>query len=81
MLARRTPDDAYWAPEMEKLAARSPSADLAPSERTERFRLGSDQLLRDAQGRSRTSMDDFAVAKVDGVERPAHSRPRFTVGY
>jgi putative NADH-flavin reductase len=59
----------------------SPSADFAPGERTGHFRLGGDQLLRDAQGQSRISMEDFAIAMVDEIERPAHSRQRFTVGY
>lgn len=58
----------------------SPSADFAPGRRTGHFRLGQNQLLRDAQGKSRISMEDFAVAMVDEVERPAHSRQRFTVG-
>jgi uncharacterized protein len=59
----------------------SPSADFAPGERTGHFRLGHNQLLRDAQGKSRISMEDFAIAMVDEVEQPAHSRQRFTVGY
>ncbi len=59
----------------------SPSADFAPGERTGHFRLGGDQLLRDAQGKSHVSMEDFAIAMVDEVERPTHSRERFTVGY
>jgi putative NADH-flavin reductase len=59
----------------------SPSADFAPGERTGHFRLGGDQLLRDAQGESHISMEDFAIAMVDEVEKHAHSRQRFTVGY
>lgn len=59
----------------------SPSADFAPGERTGRFRLGDDRLLSDAQGESHISMEDFAIAMVDELERPAHSRRRFTVGY
>ena len=59
----------------------SPSPDFAPGERTGQFRLGGDQLLRDAKGRSHISMEDFAIAMVDEVEKPAHSRQRFTVGY
>jgi hypothetical protein len=46
-----------------------------------RFRLGTDQLLCDAQGKSHISMEDFAIAMVDELERHAHSRQRFTVGY
>lgn len=59
----------------------SPSAVLSPGERTGHFRLGGDQLLRDASGNSAISMEDYAVAMVDELERPAHSRRRFTVGY
>lgn len=59
----------------------SPSADFAPGERTGRFRLGGDQLLSDAKGKSHISMEDFAIAMVDELEQPAHSRQRFTVGY
>jgi putative NADH-flavin reductase len=59
----------------------SPSADFGPGERTGNFRLGGDQLLTDANGKSHISMEDFAIAMVDEVERPAHSRQRFTVGY
>lgn len=59
----------------------SPSADFAPGERTGHFRLGGDQLLRNAQGKSHISMEDFAIATVDEVEQHAHSRQRFTVRY
>ena len=59
----------------------SPSAHLEPGERTGRFRLGTDQLLVDAQGESRISVEDYAVAMIDELERPAHSRRRFTAGY
>lgn len=59
----------------------SPSADLAPGQRTGKFRLGTDQMLKDAEGQSRISVEDYAVAMLDEVERPAHIRQRFTVGY
>ncbi|HSV35836.1 MAG TPA: NAD(P)-dependent oxidoreductase [Ramlibacter sp.] len=59
----------------------SPSAVIAPGERTGRFRLGRDTLLSNEQGESRISVEDFAVAFLDEVEKPAHSRQRFTVGY
>jgi high-affinity nickel-transport protein len=44
-------------------------------------RLGGDQLLRDAQGKSHISMEGFANAMVNEVEQHAHSRQRFKVGY
>jgi len=59
----------------------SPSADFAPGTRTGRFRLGGDQLLTDRTSKSHISMEDFAIAMADELERPAHSRQRFTVGY
>ncbi|HSE57355.1 MAG TPA: NAD(P)-dependent oxidoreductase [Nitrospiraceae bacterium] len=59
----------------------SPSADLAPGQRTGQFRLGKDQMLKDENGQSRISVEDYAVAMIDEVERPAHIRQRFTVGY
>lgn len=59
----------------------SPSADLAPGQRTGTFRLGTDQMLSDANGQSRISTQDYAVAMLDEVKRPAHIRQRFTVGY
>jgi putative NADH-flavin reductase len=59
----------------------SPSAEFVSGERTGRFRLGGDQLLTDASGRSWISMEDYAIAFVDELETPKHSRQRFTVGY
>ncbi|GAB3089215.1 NAD(P)-dependent oxidoreductase [Lysobacter terrae] len=59
----------------------SPAALIQPGERTGRFRLGGDQLLVDEQGNSRISVQDYAVAMIDELERPAHSRQRFTVAY
>ncbi|AOS65728.1 NAD(P)-dependent oxidoreductase [Actinoalloteichus hymeniacidonis] len=59
----------------------SPPALLEPGERTGRYRLGADELLVDAAGDSRISLEDFAVALVDEAERPKHHRTRFTVGY
>lgn len=59
----------------------APAALLEPGQRTGRFRLGGDQLLTDAQGRSRISVQDYAVAMIDELERPAHSRQRFSVAY
>lgn len=37
----------------------SPSAELKPGPRTGKFRLGSDQLLVDATGKSKISVQDF----------------------
>ncbi|WP_316397402.1 NAD(P)-dependent oxidoreductase [Bradyrhizobium sp. 33ap4] len=59
----------------------SPSALFVAGERTGKFRLGTDQLLTAADGKSSISFEDFAVALADEIERPAHIRRRFTVGY
>lgn len=59
----------------------SPAALLIPQERTGRYRVGKDQLLVDASGESRISLEDYAVAMLDEVERPKHHRERFSVAY
>ena len=59
----------------------SPAALITPGARTGRFRLGGDQMIADAKGDSRISMEDYAVAVIDEAEKPAHVRKRFTIGY
>jgi hypothetical protein len=58
----------------------SPSVMFVPGERTGKFRLGQNQLLTNENGSS-ISFEDYAVALVDELETPRHSRQRFTVGY
>ena len=58
----------------------SPSAMFVPGERTGKFRLGKDTLLANENGSS-ISFEDYAIALVDEIEKPAHIRQRFTVGY
>jgi len=59
----------------------SPAALLVPGERTGSYRVGKDHLLTDANGESRISLEDYAVAMLDEAERPRHKRERFTVAY
>jgi putative NADH-flavin reductase len=59
----------------------SPAAEFAPGERTGKFRIGGDQLLTDANGKSAISMEDYAIALVDELEQPKHVKQRFTVAY
>lgn len=59
----------------------SPAGTLEPGERTGKFRLGKDDLIVDASGNSHISVQDYAVAMVDELEKPAHHRERFTIGY
>lgn len=59
----------------------SPAAVIEPGPRLGHFRLGGDQLLTDADGNSRISFADYAIAMVDEVEQHRHSRQRFTAAY
>ncbi|MGW1604834.1 NAD(P)-dependent oxidoreductase [Streptomyces eurythermus] len=59
----------------------SPAATIAPGERTGAYREGLEDLLVDADGESRISTEDYAVALIDEVEEPSHLGERFTVAY
>jgi putative NADH-flavin reductase len=59
----------------------SPAANFGPGERTGRYRLGGETLMRDAAGESRISYEDLAWAIVDELEDPHHSRKRFSIAY
>jgi putative NADH-flavin reductase len=59
----------------------SPAVEIAPGERTGGFRIGGDQPVLDAEGRSRISAEDAAVAVLDEVELPRFVQRRFTIGY
>ncbi len=59
----------------------SPAGFIQPGERTGKFRLGEDALLTDAEGNSRISAEDYAVALVDELESPKRIRQRFTIAY
>ena len=52
-----------------------------PGERTGIFRLGKDDLIVDADGNSHISVEDYAIAMVDELEKPVHHFERFTIGY
>ena len=52
-----------------------------PGERHGTYRDGGDVLVVDENGDSFISGEDFAIAVVDEIENPKHSRGRFTVGY
>jgi hypothetical protein len=59
----------------------SPAAYFVPGERTGKFRMGTTGLVSDAKGESRISFADYAIALVDEIEKPAHERGSFSVGY
>jgi putative NADH-flavin reductase len=59
----------------------SPSALFVEGQRTGTFRIGQDDLLVSAEGKSWITFADYAIAMLDEVEKHAYSRQRFTVGY
>ena len=59
----------------------APPGEIAPGEKTGKFRLGGREYLTDAEGNSRISAEDFAIALVDEAEAPKHGRAIFTVAY
>ncbi|WP_460423179.1 NAD(P)-dependent oxidoreductase [Pseudomonas sp. ZL2] len=59
----------------------SPSAEFVEGARSGAYKLGKDHLLIGDKGKSWISFADYAIAMLDEVETPAHSRQRFTVGY
>jgi putative NADH-flavin reductase len=64
-----------------KWAYLSPAAEIAPGERTGKFRIGGDALLRDADGKSFITAEDYAIALIDEAESGKHVGERFCVAY
>jgi len=58
-----------------------PPAELAPGERRGVYRAGTDTMLLDAEGASRISMEDFAIAIVDEAEQARSRGQAFTVAW
>ena len=52
-----------------------------PGERTGSYRDGGDVIVTDTDGESFISGADLAVAVLDEIESPKHTRERFAVGY
>jgi putative NADH-flavin reductase len=59
----------------------SPAALIFEGPRTGAYRAGTDQLVTDADGESRISFADYAIAMVDELEAHKHPRARFTAAY
>jgi putative NADH-flavin reductase len=59
----------------------SPAALIEDGERSGRYRIGGDQLLVDANGKSRITVADYAVAVLDRIEKDDKPRQRITVAY
>lgn len=49
--------------------------------KTGNYRLGKDDLIVDADGNSHISVQDYADAMVNELEKSAHHKERFTIGY
>jgi putative NADH-flavin reductase len=59
----------------------SPAAEIAPGERTGKYRTTGDQFLADEKGKSFITFEDYAVAVLDELEKPKHVGRRFGVAY
>jgi len=59
----------------------SPAAEIAPGERTGKYRTTDDKLLMDDKGKSFITFEDYAVAVLDELEHPKHVAKRFGVAY
>lgn len=59
----------------------SPAVMIGPGERTGSFRLGKEAVVKDAEGNSKISYDDYAIAMVDELEQANNIKGRFTIGY
>jgi putative NADH-flavin reductase len=70
----RTVNDVRWT-------IISPPARIGPGPRTGTYRSALEDLVVDADGESRISTDDFAVAVVDEIEHARHIGERCAVGY
>ncbi|MEO8886129.1 MAG: NAD(P)-dependent oxidoreductase [Mucilaginibacter sp.] len=59
----------------------SPAAEIEPGDRTGVFRTGGNQLLKDGNGQSFITMEDYAAAVLDEIEKPQHIKGQMTVAY
>lgn len=74
LTAAQALDTIRQAPESLDWVFLSPAPEIAPGERTGRYRIADDTPAGDA-----ISAEDFAVAIADEIEQPKHRRARFTV--
>ncbi|MBF9071306.1 NAD(P)-dependent oxidoreductase [Streptacidiphilus fuscans] len=65
-------DDVVWT-------VLSPAGTIEPGERSGAYRTGLEQLVVDGDGTSYITCEDYAVALLDEIEKPAHLGRRFTV--
>jgi uncharacterized protein len=59
----------------------SPAISIHPGTRTGKFRLGKDDVILNQAGEGDISVEDYAVAMIDELEKPVHHFERFTIGY
>lgn len=59
----------------------TPALRISPGTRTGKYRLGGDSLVRDVDGQSRISAEDFAAAIIDELENSRNLNRRSTTGY
>ena len=59
----------------------SPAGLLEDGKRTGTFRLGKDDLIVDKEGQSHISVQDYAMAMIDEMEKEVHHKECFTIGY
>jgi putative NADH-flavin reductase len=59
----------------------SHAGNIAPGEKTGSYRLGKDQLIVNDKGESSISVEDYADAMLNEIEKPQHHKERFTIGY
>lgn len=59
----------------------SPAINLHPGERTANFRLGTEEPVFNAEGKSDISAEDLAVALINELEEGQFIKKRFTLGY
>ncbi|MFC0516006.1 NAD(P)-dependent oxidoreductase [Mucilaginibacter angelicae] len=59
----------------------SPPKFIEPGERTGKYRLGSTNMIFDANGESKISNEDYALALIDELEKKQQIRKQFSIGY
>ncbi|MBW3698252.1 NAD(P)-dependent oxidoreductase [Vibrio sp. T187] len=59
----------------------SPAAEIFPGDKLSQYRTGGDQLLTDAEGNSKISVADYAIAMIDELEAGKYPRQRIGFAY
>jgi len=67
-------EDLYWT-------VLAPGAEFISGKRTGKFRLGNHELIKDKNGNSGISFEDYAIALLDEIETPRHVKDYFSIGY